>query len=312
MAPPPSRLAPACLDALRCLRCGGCLEVAGPAVRCVGCGEVVSRRGNYLDFLPQTDPGLLRSAQLDYAWDPATDYRITPFTRARWALLASLGLELARRLAWDGARVLSLSGGLAFPQASAYLLLDPSAWQLARRDPASPNSLAVRGLGEQLPVADAWADLVELDAVLDHVVEPARVLAEVARVLRPGGVACISLTNSESWYRRVAAWVGYHPASADAHRHRFSPARLRRLVEQAGLEPLASRSVGYVRLPLALEHALGRATPELVREWAVRWTDALLRPLLGQEAGGMLFVAARRPGARGDGAAFRLTDSAPW
>lgn len=43
------------------------------------------------------------------------------------------------------------------------------------------------GIAEQLPVEDAWADVVISNGVLNLVADKPRVFAEVARVLRPGG-----------------------------------------------------------------------------------------------------------------------------
>jgi SAM-dependent methyltransferase len=46
---------------------------------------------------------------------------------------------------------------------------------------------------ESLPFADAWFDAVTMFDVLEHVDDPARVLAEIARVLKPGGLFHIVL-----------------------------------------------------------------------------------------------------------------------
>jgi len=47
----------------------------------------------------------------------------------------------------------------------------------------------VVGNGEQLPFPDAVFQRVECDAVLEHVEDPRRVMAEIERVLGPGGYA---------------------------------------------------------------------------------------------------------------------------
>jgi SAM-dependent methyltransferase len=64
--------------------------------------------------------------------------------------------------------------------------LRAQAHRLCRRAPGGP--IAVRaGLGTRLPFRDAGFDVTLAVTVLLHVAEPARVVAEMARVTRPGG-----------------------------------------------------------------------------------------------------------------------------
>jgi SAM-dependent methyltransferase len=51
------------------------------------------------------------------------------------------------------------------------------------------NHVEIReGLAEQLPVDDAWADVVIANGVINLCADKAAVFAEIRRVLRPGGV----------------------------------------------------------------------------------------------------------------------------
>lgn len=52
------------------------------------------------------------------------------------------------------------------------------------------------GVAEALPVPDASADLVTCQTVLMHVADPAAVLAEMRRVLRPGGLLFVAEPNN--------------------------------------------------------------------------------------------------------------------
>jgi SAM-dependent methyltransferase len=56
------------------------------------------------------------------------------------------------------------------------------------------NGLLV-GAGESLPVADGTLDVVVLNEVIEHVSDDRATLAEVGRVLAPGGVAVIYAPN---------------------------------------------------------------------------------------------------------------------
>ena len=53
----------------------------------------------------------------------------------------------------------------------------------------------VNGAGEYLPFANASFDLVIAWDVVEHVQDPARLLAELARVLRPGGRVLLTVIN---------------------------------------------------------------------------------------------------------------------
>jgi ubiquinone/menaquinone biosynthesis C-methylase UbiE len=68
--------------------------------------------------------------------------------------------------------------------------VDPSAAQLdfARSRPGTPGATYVQGDAMSLPLADASFDAAVMALVLFFVPEPARGVAEMARVVRPGGL----------------------------------------------------------------------------------------------------------------------------
>lgn len=51
----------------------------------------------------------------------------------------------------------------------------------------------------ELPFADASFDLVTIKHALEHVTEPLKALAEIHRVLRPGGVALVVVPDAAYW-----------------------------------------------------------------------------------------------------------------
>jgi len=57
----------------------------------------------------------------------------------------------------------------------------------------------INAAGEALPLPDAAFDAVVCWDVIEHVQSPDRVLREIARVLRPGGVALITVINRRAW-----------------------------------------------------------------------------------------------------------------
>lgn len=77
--------------------------------------------------------------------------------------------------------------------------IDPAAQAIAAADArAQQMGQAIQydvGVGEQLPYADAQFDAVVCVDVLEHVADLPKVLAEVARVLKPGGVFLYDTIN---------------------------------------------------------------------------------------------------------------------
>jgi SAM-dependent methyltransferase len=73
------------------------------------------------------------------------------------------------------------------------------------------------GRAESLPLADEMFDLVFCTQVLEYIYEPARVTAEIYRVLKPGGILLISVPT-------IAM------RDADEEYWRFQPASLRKLL----------------------------------------------------------------------------------
>lgn len=99
-----------------------------------------------------------------------------------------------------------------------------------------PASFA-QALGGALPLADNVADLVILVEVIEHLTDPAGVLREIHRVLKPGGVLFLTTPN----YRFPSPWPllewladksGRVAQMRDAqHVQQFSTASMRTLLE---------------------------------------------------------------------------------
>ncbi|MBA3950139.1 MAG: methyltransferase domain-containing protein, partial [Acidobacteria bacterium] len=70
---------------------------------------------------------------------------------------------------------------------------------------------------EQLPLGDASVDVAVLSQALHHAEDPARALAEAARVLRPGGrLLMLDLRqHDQAWVREALGdrWLGFKDAA---------------------------------------------------------------------------------------------------
>lgn len=106
--------------------------------------------------------------------------------------------------------------------------------------------------GERVPFGDGSFDIVYCAQVLEHVPRPEPLMAEVARVLRPGGQLVGSTSQLEPFHSRST--FGY------------SPYGLTLLFERAGLEVLELRP-SIDAFTLILRRGLGG--PRLFERW---WT----------------------------------------
>ena len=86
-------------------------------------------------------------------------------------------------------------------------------------------------LDAPLPFADSSFDAAVLKDVLEHVADPAALVAEVRRVLRPGALAFASSPDAQRW-----VWDDY------THRRAFTRRSMRLLFADHGFEVLR---VGY-------------------------------------------------------------------
>jgi SAM-dependent methyltransferase len=57
------------------------------------------------------------------------------------------------------------------------------------------NELVLQGTAENIPLPDSSQHIVICESVMEHVDSPSRSLAEMYRILAPGGIAYISTTN---------------------------------------------------------------------------------------------------------------------
>ena len=141
---------------------------------------------------------------------------------------------------------------LAYPAGTQVIGIDILDSQLRRNTHATRLA---QGDVTALPVASTTADVIVCWDVLEHLPAPERAIGEMARVLRPGGLAVLALPNILSlkglvtrftpwrfhvWvYRRV---LGDHTVGTDASdqfptafRFALRPAGLQRLAQACGL-----------------------------------------------------------------------------
>jgi SAM-dependent methyltransferase len=167
----------------------------------------------------------------------------------RW-VVGDLGCgtgEVAELIAPFVARVIAVDGSREMLEAARARLAD------------HPNAAVRPGPLERLPVEGGELDVALLVLVLHHVADPAAVLTEAARVVRPGGRLLIAdmLPHDHDEYRRTMGhvWLG------------FAERQMARHVSSAGFEafrwrPLAAapRAKGPTLFVATATRALAAAT----------------------------------------------------
>jgi SAM-dependent methyltransferase len=202
----------------------------------------------------------------------------------------------------DGKPVLEIGPGLrpTAPVKGSYFV-ETSARAVGTLAGAGGRSIRVGG--GFLPFRDRSFDAVLALEVLEHVEEDRRLIAEMARVLRPGGLAVVSVPL------RMALWSATDESCA--HVRRYEPEELMTKLRDGGLVPEryeARRSRSHPAMARVGSGVL-RTIPRLSNWWLqnmvfaaqsgwhrrfgkLRWTDAA-HPI-PPEAGGITIVARNR------------------
>jgi SAM-dependent methyltransferase len=157
----------------------------------------------------------------------------------------------------------------------------------------------VRGDATQLPFADGAFDAVITSEVLEHVPDDTAALAEMLRVLRPGGAFAATVP---SWLPEKINWIlsdDYHaPAAVGGHVRIYSATELKAKLRASGLELAGSHHAHALHSPYWwLKCAVGvndDEHPLVVRyrkflEWdivkqprSMRLAERVLSPVLGK------------------------------
>ncbi len=106
-------------------------------------------------------------------------------------------------------------------------------------------------------------DLVSMNHVLEHVIEPRVVLAKVYQLLRPGGYLLGQLPAIDSWERRAfgATWGGY---DFPRHLQLFSRRALTETLLSAGFVDISVESAPHLQAAISVQNLL------VSRGWKMR------------------------------------------
>jgi SAM-dependent methyltransferase len=190
--------------------------------------------------------------------DPlATRYQHHHSTRGRYAFSYRLEQRGPQFSAWIGGGIHVLDLGCRDGVLTAHYVqsnqvtgvdVDPVALATAHAR-LGIDTLQLDLNRDRLPFDDGCFDAVVAGELLEHLVDPASLVAEVHRLLKPAGTFVGSVPNSFHWRARLAFLRGYS-LEDPTHLHQFSRMRLVELVHGfTQLEIVPIGGIGGRRMP---------------------------------------------------------------
>lgn len=174
-------------------------------------------------------------------------------------------------------------------------------WAMGEADEIGKHGAALAAQGDalRLPFADATFDRIICSEVLEHISDDAIAIAELTRVLKPGGTIAVTVP---SWMPEKLCWwlsAEYHaPLAAGGHVRIYTEELLRARLGAAGLEPRSSHRAHALHSPYWWlrcavgptndHHPLVRAYHQLLvwdiakAPFVTRFTERMLNPVLGK------------------------------
>jgi SAM-dependent methyltransferase len=172
--------------------------------------------------------------------------------------------------------------------------------------PGGGSARTVHGDALEMPFPDGHFDHVVASEILEHVAEDHRAIAELVRVLKPGGTAAVTVPR---WWPEKVCWTlsaAYHQVEG-GHVRIYTGRELADKLAHAGLEAVGRHHAHglhspYWWLKCAVgvdrdDHPLPRLYHRLLvwdmmrRPWVTRTAERALNPVLGKS----LVLYLRKP-----------------
>lgn len=214
-------MTPKILDALECQTCHGALVESSDALTCTNCGARVAMRDGAAIFrttdLPPlpTDIGDPLIAKLKSAFKP--------YNRLYYVLV---------RIA--GALFVGKTGKQAFEHFSeqSVILNLGSGPKLLAENITNVDALPFPGVtvvapAQALPFRASSVDGVICECLLEHVPDPVRVVAEMERVIKPGGIAYVSIPFMDAYHSNPDDYYRWTISGLREMMRAFEPVELR-------------------------------------------------------------------------------------
>ncbi len=113
---------------------------------------------------------------------------------------------------------------------------------------------AIRGDLYDLDIPDGSVDAAMLQEVIEHLHEPHAAVAEIHRILRPGGKLIIVFPNDRTWKFVWRMMLMFKEANYDyGHVRQWTPRSSRRFLTERGFDVFYSRPTPLPIWPIALD-----------------------------------------------------------
>jgi 2-polyprenyl-3-methyl-5-hydroxy-6-metoxy-1,4-benzoquinol methylase len=160
---------------------------------------------------------------------------------------------LARRHGTPGARLLEIGSGLGhlvgqLENAFETIAIDLNIWALRQSQGVACRTFHVSSSGEELPFVDGAFGIVIIKHVVEHLPHPEKAIAELGRIIAPGGVLILATPNLSSLLKpwKGGKWIGYQDPT---HISLKEPAVWLDMIRKANFRLLKVFSDGFWDVP---------------------------------------------------------------
>jgi 2-polyprenyl-3-methyl-5-hydroxy-6-metoxy-1,4-benzoquinol methylase len=160
---------------------------------------------------------------------------------------------LARRYGRRGSRLLEIGSGLGhlvgqLERTFQTAAVDVNHWALCQSVTVAPRTPMQVASAEDLPFTDGYFGVVIIKHVVEHLPHPERAIAELKRVIAPGGTLILATPNLASLLKpwKGERWIGYQDPT---HINLRPPAEWLGMIRGAGFKTRRVFADGFWDVP---------------------------------------------------------------
>ena len=160
---------------------------------------------------------------------------------------------LARRYGKHGTNLLEIGSGLGhlvgqLEGSFKTVAADVNHWALCQSTAVAPHTPLQVASAEDLPFSSGYFGVIIIKHVVEHLPHPEKAIAELSRVMAPGGILILATPNLDSLLKpwKGDRWIGYQDPTHINLRH---PAEWLALIRGSGFQTLRIFADGFWDVP---------------------------------------------------------------